>query len=131
MIKVIKNLDTVINELDTNESFNTILVDYEKENGITISKDTKEFQSLKEAAPYKFYIFNDSVMVYGVKIDEDEYFVEEIKSDDFPSNAKIEVIFFDEKEITKISEYSTGKKIKFRKGLINGVEKIQFIGLEG
>lgn len=130
MIKVIKNLDTVINGLDTNESFNTILVDYEKENGITISKDTKEFQSLKDAAPYKFYIFNDSVMVYGVKIDEDEYFVEEVKSGDF-SNIKEEVIFFDEKEISKTSGYSTGKKIRFRKGLINGVEKIQFIGLEG
>lgn len=130
MIKVIKNLDTVINGLDTNESFNTILVDYEKKNGITISKDTKEFQSLKDAAPYKFYIFNDSVMVYGVKIDEDEYFVEEVKSKNF-SNAKEEVIFFDEKEISKASGYSTGKKIRFRKGLINGVEKIQFIGLEG
>lgn len=130
MIKVIKNLDTVINGLDINESFNTILVDYEKKNGITISKDTKEFQSLKDAAPYKFYIFNDSVMVYGVKIDEDEYFVEEVKSSDF-SNAKVEVIFFDEKEITKVSEHSIGKKLKFRKGIINGVEKIQFIGLEG
>ncbi|MBC2849964.1 hypothetical protein H5J22_00625 [Cetobacterium sp. 8H] len=127
---MIKNLDTVINGLDMNESFNTILVDYEKENGITISKETKEFQSLKETAPYKFYIFNDSIMIYGVKIDEDEYFVEEIKSSDL-SNPKVEVIFFDEKEISKASGYSTGKKIKFRKGLINGVEKIQFIGLEG
>lgn len=130
MIKVIKNLDTIINGLDMNESFNTILVDYEKENGITISKETKEFQSLKETAPYKFYIFNDSIMIYGVKIDEDEYFVEEIKFSDF-SNAKEEVIFFDEKEISKVSGHSLGKKIRFRKGLINGVEKIQFIGLEG
>lgn len=130
MIKVIKNLDTIINGLDINKSFNTILIDYEKKNGITISKDTKEFQSLKDAAPYKFYIFNDSVMVYGVKIDEDEYFVEEVKSKNF-SNAKEEVIFFDEKEISKVYGYSTGKKIRFRKGLINGVEKIQFIGLEG
>ena len=128
---MIKNLDTVISELSMNESFDTILVDYEKKNGITISKDIKEFQSLKEAAPYKFYIFNDSTMIYGVKIDEDEYFVEEIKSDDFYSNVKVEVIFFNEKEITKVSGNATWKKIKFRKGLINGVEKIQFIGLEG
>ncbi|MGL4672152.1 hypothetical protein [Cetobacterium sp.] len=69
-------------------------------------------------------------MVYGVKIDEDEYFVEEIKSIDF-SNAKEAVMFFNEKEITKVVGSFVGKKIRFRKGLINGVEKIQFIGLEG
>ncbi|SJZ81452.1 hypothetical protein SAMN02745174_01630 [Cetobacterium ceti] len=127
---MIKNIDTIISELDMKETFDTILIDYEKENGISISKETKEFQSLKEASPYKFYIFNDSVMVYGVKIDDNEYFVEEIRANDF-SNGKVEVIFFDEKEISKVSGYSNERKIRFRKGLINGVEKIQFIGLEG
>lgn len=131
MIKVIKNLDTVINDLNINESFNTILVDYEKQNGITISKDVTELHSLKEATPYKFYIFNDSIMVYGVKIDEDEYFVEEIKASDFSSEAKEAVMFFDEKEITKVVGNSVERKLKFRRGLIGGVEKIQFIGLEG
>ncbi|MGL5428610.1 MAG: hypothetical protein ACRDAS_11925 [Cetobacterium sp.] len=128
---MIKDLDSFIKELNGVDSFNTIIINYEKIDGIYINRDFKEFQILKNYNPYKFYLFNDEKMIYGIKLDQNEYFIEEIKKESFEANPSEEFMFIDEKEITKVSGHSYEKRIKFRKGMIGNSEKIQFISLEG
>lgn len=126
---MMKEINKFIEELKSNnelsnKSFDVISIDYDKENGIILSKD---LSTIEKNIPYKFYIFNELVMFSGVRMDDTNYFIEEIR---VVNNYKEGVLFLDKKEITKVSGHNFEKVIKFRKALIDGVEKIQFIGLE-
>lgn len=130
MIKVIKSKEDILESIRFNDKFDAIVIDYESKDGIAIFRENSNLDFLKSFTPYKFYLFNDGKMVSGVKLDENEYFIEEIKKEEF-TTSKDETLFIDPKEITKVLGHQNEKKLHIRKGIVNEVEKIQFIGLEG
>lgn len=127
MIKVIKTIDACLENIKSDKKLYIISINYEKKDGIQI---LKSLSSLKEENPYKFYLFNDDMMIYGVKLDENEYFIQEILKEDFETFNE-EVMFIDNKEITKVIGNSNEKKLHIRRGVNkNQEEKIQFMRLE-